>query len=286
MNRAFDSGPIGSKEIVERLLACPKCRGGLEVATGACRSCSYKLSVAGNVLSTFENTNVSYFDDKHEIMSEATSDQGTWRLFYERQARRVEELVPKGAKVLDVGCGPAVPYRRGQDWFVIGLEPSLQSILANKSLDLRLHATSLEIPLADKSVDAILCFYSIHHMTGKSVPENREIVARSFAEFGRIVRPGGQLLIFDISPWWPFSALEVLAWSRARRTLGSKLDMFFWKANWLAKLGMDKFPSASLQIKRFPSSPFTLFAPIFYLPKLKVPRMLYPFAINFYRWQF
>jgi SAM-dependent methyltransferase len=194
--------------------------------------------------------------------------------------------VPRGATVLDVGCGPQAPYKRGDNWFLIGLEPSLNSLRANKSLDLRLHGSSDAIPLAGKSIDTVVCFYSIHHMTGNTVPENRSIVEKTFREFARIIRPGGQLLIFDISPWWPFSQLEVWTWNLARKALGARLDMFFWKASWLDAAGKAAFPGASLEIERLPSNPFTLFAPIFYIPRLKIPRMLYPFAINLYRWRF
>lgn len=270
---------------LEGYLACPKCRGSISSSTLECQSCGFKLRFLDGVVSTLGGAHVSYFDDKHENMSEVNSDPGTQYLFYERQAQRAAEFVPSKATVLDVGCGPAVPYTRGKDWFLIGLEPSFQSILANKTLDLRLHGTSTAIPLTAACVDAIFCFYSIHHMTGTTVGDNRCIVAETFKEFGRVLRPGGQLIIFDLSPWWPFSSLEVLAWNPARRVLGEKLDMFFWNAGWLEKLGKAAFQGASFETERFSSNLFTLFAPVFYLPKLKIPRALYPFTINLYRWR-
>jgi SAM-dependent methyltransferase len=270
----------------ERYLACPRCRGPIAAASLNCRSCNFHFGDFDGVLSAFESARPSYFDDKHEIMSEVSGDPGTWSLFYARQAKRFEALVPPGAVVLDVGCGPQVPYTRGSDWFLIGLEPSLNSLCANRSLDLRLHGSSESIPLADKSVDAIVCFYSIHHMTGDAVPDNRRIVGKTLQEFARVMRPGGQLLVFDISPWWPFSQLELWSWNLARKTLGPRLDMFFWKATWLTAAGKAAFPAASLDIERFRSNPLIPFAPIFYLPRLKIPRMLYPFTINMYRWRF
>jgi SAM-dependent methyltransferase len=279
-------GETSQNESLRRRLACPKCRGSLDAAALKCRSCGFQFGIFEGVLSTLHDAKPSYFDDKHEIMSEVSGDQGTWTLFYERQAKRMEALVPSDATVLDVGCGPKVPYARGKNWFLIGLEPSLNSLRANTSLDLRLHSTSESIPLVDASIDAAVCFYSIHHMTGTTVSANRSIVFKTMSELARVISPGGQLLIFDLSPWWPFSQIETMSWNFVRKTLGARLDMFFWKAEWLAAAGKHAFPQASLAIERFGSNPSTSFAPVFYLPTFKIPRMLYPFTINLYRWQF
>jgi SAM-dependent methyltransferase len=219
-------------------------------------------------------------------MTEGNSDPGTWRLFYEEQTSRVRELIPDNAVVLDIGCGPAVPYKRKGGWFLIGLEPSLTSIRSNTAVDLKLHATADAMPLANRSVDAALCFYSVHHMTGPTVSDNERIVNSAFAELARIIRPGGQILVFDISPWWPFSLAERMSWNYARRTLGSRLDMFFWKAAWLEEVAQRHFGGAAFSLETYRRNPFTPFAPVFYMPRFKIPRMLYPFSINLYRWRF
>ena len=153
-------------------------------------------------------------------------------------------------------------------------------------MDLRVYGTAEAIPVPDRSLDGIVCFYSIHHMTAQHVSENRGMVTAVFREFARVIRPGGNLLIFDLSPWWPFSSLENMTWNLARRLLGPTLDMFFWERSKLANLGREMFPRAKLDVETFRNSPFLVFPPVFSFPVLKIPRFLYPFQINLYNWKF
>lgn len=275
-----------SNNLRNHLLACPNCKSLISLDFLECIKCQRKLTAIKDALSSFEALTSSYFDDKHEVMTETTNDSGTFDIFYKEQIKFFEKNVPRGATVLDVGCGPAVPYKRSVDWFLIGVEPSLDSILSNSSLDLKLHSTSEAIPVSDRAVDVIVCFYSIHHMTGSKLEDNHIIVRNTFLEFQRIIRHGGQLFIFDISPIFPFDILEKRMWSIARKMLGQKLDMFFWKDAWLRNLGREIFPDATLKVQSYSGKLLTTFSPIFYLPKLRMPRVMYPFAINLYHWTF
>jgi SAM-dependent methyltransferase len=275
-------------EMIGRYLACPQCHGALK-ANGhniGCVKCEFTGSVRDGVVLTRSDSLPSFFDDKHQVMRLANQMKGNQELFYTQQARRVEQIVRPGAVLLDVGCGPAVPYDSQSGWVVIGLDPSFESVRSNDMVNLRVYGTAEAIPVPDHSVDAVACFYSIHHMTGPSVSENRRIVRSVFHEFGRAIRPGGNLLIFDLNPLWPFSALENVTWNIARRNLGPKLDMFFWEASRLADLGREIFPQARLEIEHFKNSPFITFPPVFNMPSLRIPRLLYPFEINLYNWQF
>ena len=111
-----------------------------------------------------------------------------------RRAGRVSGSVGSPSSVvLDVGCGPALPYRRDPRWFVIGLERSFESLRRNADVDLRVHGTATALPLADRSIDAIVCFYSIHHMVGATVTQNRALVNAAFQEFGRVLKLHGEL---------------------------------------------------------------------------------------------
>ena len=49
-------------------------------------------------------------DDRHAMMTAGNAQEGVRCLCYEDQAHVVEPLLKPGALVLDVGCGPTLPY--------------------------------------------------------------------------------------------------------------------------------------------------------------------------------
>ena len=142
------------------------------------------------------------------------------------------------------------------------------------------------MPLRDGSVDRISLFYSIHHMIGQTVAENRDNVTAALRECGRVMRPGGTLVVFDMSPYWPVWQVQRLMWNQARKTLADKLDMFFWRDGVLQRLAEGAFPARRVETETFSVSPFLVFPPVFSLPSLKLPRFLYPFDIKMYKWSF
>lgn len=275
-------------EIIEKLLACPRCHSPLKVTDRDidCHKCGFKGTLADGVVLVEDPSDVSYFDDKYEVMQSGNQEEGVWRLCYEQQSQFVESYLKPGAVILDVGCGPTVPYKKNKDCFLIGLDASYASIRVNRSVDLRVYGDATALPLGDRSIDAVFCFYSIHHMIGQTVKDNREIVRKVLEEFGRVIKPGGSLLIFEVSPWFPFWVAEQGVWNWARQKLGSKLDMYFWSERSLAALGESLFPDASFKTISFKTSPLTTFPPAFSTPWLRVPRFLYPFSVNLYCWDF
>jgi ubiquinone/menaquinone biosynthesis C-methylase UbiE len=277
-------------EQVERLLACPVCRSRFVVDGDDVRcqnpSCGYVGLLAHDVVLLGDRANRSFFDDRHEVMTVGNSQDGVRCLCYDEQSRTVEGLMRPGQIVLDVGCGPTLPYQKPADTFVIGLEASYDSILANRSVDMRVYGSALEIPMADRSVDMVLAFYAIHHMTGQTIRENIQRLGVALAELGRVVKPGGELLVFEVSPWKPAWAAERLLWNTARKVLGSKLDMCFYTAGVYQRVGRAVLPQARLTIEPYSTSMFSTFPPAFNLPWLEVPRFLYPFDVNLYRWHF
>ncbi|MEW6055568.1 MAG: class I SAM-dependent methyltransferase [Bdellovibrionota bacterium] len=288
MMNTEENRSLGS--LVETFLACNQCHGPvrLEASKIICgkEGCASLALSEGGVVLTENRVERSFFDDKHEIMHAGNEGEETKRLFYQRQAKYAESFFAPGKTVLDVGCGPAFSYEKKSGTLFIGLDYSLESIRANKSADLKVHGSAAALPLKEDSVDTIICFYSIHHMVGKKLAENRKIVESAFAEFGRVIRPGGDLVIFEVTPWWPFGIAEKVVWNAARQKLGKKLDMFFWPKTELIRLGEKHFPEAKFNRKRFDVSPFYPVYPAIALPKLKVPRFLYPFDVCAYHWHF
>ena len=68
--------------------------------------------------------------------------------------------------------------------------------------------------------------------------------------------------------------------------IGKNLDMHFSSADELEALGRSTLPAGVAVTKtEFKASPFTLLPPIFSLPKIKVPRFIYPLNPVLLEWQ-
>lgn len=124
------------------------------------------------------------------------------RPLYRAAARHVLAGIPSGGRVLDVGTGPGQLLvelgRRGDDVALAGIDPSADMIgHATKRIETaglggrtELHvAATEELPFADGSFDAVVSTLSSHHWSDP---------AAAIAEQARVLRPGGQLWIFDL----------------------------------------------------------------------------------------
>lgn len=271
--------------IVESLLACPACKGALSIRPGplAC-SCGFKGEYRNNILLARPTEDLSFFDGLNETMVTGNKGPGVKRLCYDRQVSFVEHLLAPDQVVLDVGCGPTLPYRNEAGAFIVGLESSYEGIGSNRQIDLGIFGDAATLPLQNDSVDVIVCFYSLHHMVGETMTETRGNLDRAFREFGRVLKQGGQLCVFEICPWPVTWLFERVVWNSARRILGSRLDMFFWAAEPLSALGQNGLPDAQFELVGFPTPALTVFPPAFSLPWLKLPRFLYPFSTKLYHW--
>lgn len=277
------------ERIVEHLLVCPRCHGSLETHSGEIRcrreSCGFRGAISDGVVMMGDHSGEASFDDKFEIMQRGSELEGVRCLCYDQQARFFEEYLKPGMVVLDVGCGPALPYGKKQDCFLIGLDASYESLRANSVVNLRVHGRAESLPLPNQTVDIVVCFYSIHHMVGETVEENERIISRVLAELARVVKPGGALLVFDLSPWWPLWLAQQCGWNLARRVFGNRLDMYFWSDRTLSALGRKSCPHANLREILFRTPLSLVIPPMFNLPWLKVPRALYPFDVKLYEFR-
>lgn len=98
-----------------------------------------------------------------------------------------------GGPVADVGCGPGHVTRHladlGVDAFGIDLAPEMVALARREHPDLRFEVgTMTDLDLADGSVGGVLASWSVIHVPDDAVP-------RAFAEFHRVVRPGGPVLV-------------------------------------------------------------------------------------------
>ncbi|RMF78594.1 MAG: class I SAM-dependent methyltransferase [Chloroflexi bacterium] len=112
----------------------------------------------------------------------------------EQQA--MQQLMPSlvGQIVLDLACGTGrygLLARDSGAKQVVGLDNSVAMLRGNALPHLALAPTDA-LPLADASVDVVLCGLALGH-----VPQ----LSPSIAEIGRVLRPGGTALISDFHPF-------------------------------------------------------------------------------------
>ncbi|MFC7326186.1 class I SAM-dependent methyltransferase [Marinactinospora rubrisoli] len=95
--------------------------------------------------------------------------------------------------VADLGCGPgrvtAHLHSLGVDAFGVDLSPAMVALARREHPDLRFEEGSItRLGLADGSLSGIVAWYSIIHTPPERLPE-------AFAEFHRVLAPGGHLLL-------------------------------------------------------------------------------------------
>lgn len=98
-----------------------------------------------------------------------------------------------GRKVVDVGCGPGrvagFLAARGLDVIGIDIAPAMLVAARAAHPDVTFQEGALaELPLADRSLDGAVCWYSIIHTPPAALSDG-------LAELRRILSPAGQVLI-------------------------------------------------------------------------------------------
>lgn len=116
---------------------------------------------------------------------------------YRGDALRRSGLAP-GMTILDVGCGTGVLAAHAQRLVgptgrVIALDPSLGMLgVARDKRGLEVvQATAERLPLPDGCIDVLVMGYALRHL---------EQLAPAFAEFARVLRPSGRLLMLELLP--------------------------------------------------------------------------------------
>jgi demethylmenaquinone methyltransferase/2-methoxy-6-polyprenyl-1,4-benzoquinol methylase len=143
-----------------------------------------------NFVRTLFDASAADYDRINNIMSLGSA---AW---YRRRVLRLNGLLA-GHKVLDIAVGTGLLAREtkavlGGSGLVVGLDASFGMLAqARVSLDLPLVQGQAEaLPFADASFDVVTMGYALRHVAD---------FARAFAEFRRVLKPGGQLLLLEIA---------------------------------------------------------------------------------------
>ena len=271
---------------IQELIVCPECHGPLTIEKDVirCAKSDFKGCIRDGVLLLGEISS-SFFDNKFEIMRCGHNHHGEWDFCYAEQTRLLEKHLKPGMLVVDVGCGPSLSYRKNGA-FVVGLEPSFPSILNNTDVDMKIMGSAAKMPFRNQMLDAIICFYSVHHFVGNTIQETRVLVTSAFREFTRVIKAGGCLFVYEMIPMAPAAALQSIGWNAARKIVGSKLDMHFWPADFFDDLRTNLMPNTVVERIFFPSSLTMVIRPVFSVPQLKVYRFLYPLSPKLFKFVF
>lgn len=135
----------------------------------------------------------------------------------------------EGRLFLEVGCNwgrwCVSAARRG--YRVVGVDPSLHGIRAARSVaeQLGIEATYLvadarHLPLADASVDVAFSYSVFQHFA-------KDDALESFAEIGRVLRPGGRSLV-QMANVWGVRSLANQARERRFREPRTLFDVRYW----------------------------------------------------------
>jgi ubiquinone/menaquinone biosynthesis C-methylase UbiE len=121
----------------------------------------------------------------------------------ERIAADVAAPAPRGARVLEVGCGPGhlsirLARRYGLEVTGVDLDPAMVArARANADRPGDQHRPSFlvgdaaALAFPDRSFDLVVSTLSMHHWADPTA---------GLAEIGRVLRPGGRALVWDFRP--------------------------------------------------------------------------------------
>jgi len=106
--------------------------------------------------------------------------------------RTVSSLgLPPGSLVLDLACGTGDLSRTAAAHGLrpIGADLSFGMLSASHDTGPLVHADAAALPLADASVDGLLCGYALRNFTD---------LPRCLGEMARVVRPGGRISLLEV----------------------------------------------------------------------------------------
>jgi len=175
-----------------------------------------------------------------DLLSMATDDTGRTPYGW------LAEVVPPGARVLDLACGSAPTGGLLQAASYLGLDLSREELRLGAARGLRVaQADATRLPLADAAVDVVACSMSLQLLP----------LGPALAEVRRVLRPGGAF-VATVPTSRPMPARDALRWARVLAALRST-GLSYPNDAALASPG-DRFAAAGLVLRSDESRGFGL----------------------------
>ena len=177
---------------------------------------------------SFDET-APWYDWTDRLLSFGSGDR------YRREAVRRLGLMP-GMRLLDLATGTGVVARAaaqvtGEPRSIVGMDPSIGMLRSGQTESAKVQSPAETLPFASQSFDRITIGFAMRHFSDLSVV---------FRECHRVLRPGGKLLILEITA--PESRIgrgilgaymgvitPALVRMRTRNARATKLFRYYWE---------------------------------------------------------
>ncbi|MBD3165168.1 methyltransferase domain-containing protein, partial [bacterium] len=112
-----------------------------------------------------------------------------------RLASELSDILEKGGRLLDLGCGNGAQTELFVDRFeqVVGVDVQSEPMAGSNVPAQWVTAMGEALPFRDASFDAVISFEVLEHVVSP---------VRTMRELHRILKPGGTVLISVPNKWW------------------------------------------------------------------------------------
>ena len=192
-------------------LACPDCRGALSGLPLTCQSCGRTFDSDNGIPVLLPRSVLGDTEQRQHALYDAVAHEyddvfprHVAEHYLNKRTSLLKDLLPLGGLVLDVGCGTgqlgSAIAAEGYDVFGVDLSASMVAKARERGLSGTYAAVTTALPFAQGAFDLALTVATLHHL------ETPERVAITVREMGRVVKPGGFVVLWDhnpANPYWP-----------------------------------------------------------------------------------
>jgi SAM-dependent methyltransferase len=202
--------PVGLHPKPAVSLACPDCRASLGGDPLSCSACGRVFEIQDGIPLLLPNAMLGDTEQRQHALYAAVAHEYDDVFprhivdhYLGKRTGLIKQVLPLGGLVLDVGCGTgqlgSAIASEGYDVFGVDLSPSMV-IRARERGIVAFSGVTTALPFAADTFDLAVTVATLHHL------ETPERVAATVGEMGRVVKPGGFVVLWDhnpANPYWP-----------------------------------------------------------------------------------